>query len=284
MFESSVTGNFKDWLFIDKTLSASNASLAAGSGNSADGRATFTNGPITSLPILDRSNSVKTEISDFEWQFTFAGIGQVNTNQVDFYMFHVNDKSDYETIAKYKGGSGAAGFANAKNVFVIARSRRNTDDGLKQNAFTIMQPTFDKDGNSLGLRPISYTETNGKIIPDEIAYMSLPGTDIADINTFMTINATLTGNKLTLTLSIDPTRNTTGDWYTVSKTFTLSDEALNAAPKGDFVVSSARRPNDADGTVCIYKNMKVSEVFAYINVGKEVMSPSALLKTPAAVK
>ncbi len=256
LYQSPTTGNWKDWFFIDTALSASNATL----GTSNDGRVTLTNGPITSMEILDRNNAVKTELEGFEWEFTFAGIGQVSENQVDMFMFHVNDESDYEAIAKYKGDAGSAGFADAENVFVIARSRRNTDDGLKKDAFTIMQPTFDNNGNSLGLRPIEYTESQGKIIPAESAYMSLPSTSIADINTFMTIKATLKGNELTLQLSIDPTRNTTEKWYYLEKTFTISDEALAAAPKGDFVVSSPRRPSNADGTVSHYKNMTIKEI------------------------
>lgn len=283
IYESPATGNWKDWFFIDTALSASNASAAAGSGSSADGRVTLSNGPVTSTEILDRNHAVKTELTDFEWQFTFAGIGQMASNQVDFYMFHVNDDSDYEAIAKYDGGAGNAGFAEAENLFVIARSRRDTNDGLKQNAFTILQPTFDEDGNSLGLRPISYTESGGKIVPEENAYMSIPGTDIADINTFMTIKATLKGSELTLTLSIDPTRNQTGEWYTVEKTFTLSDEALKAAPSGDFVVSSAKRASGT-GTVCHYKNMTVKEIKLVSSTGSFGLNTTPLFKASASRK
>ncbi len=256
LYQSHTTGNKgNEWFFIDTALSASNASL----GTSSDGRVTLTNGPITSMEILDRNNAVKTELEGFEWKFTFAGIGQVSSNQVDMFMFHVNDKSDYEAIAKYNGDAGNAGFADAKNVFVIARSRRSTDDGLKANAYTVLQPTFDKNGNSLGLRPVSYTEASGKITPNESAYLEFPS-DSKDVSSWRDITIALEGNKLTITVYIDASRTNSGVAQTVSKTFTLSDEALAAAPKGDFVVSSPRRPSNANGTVSNYKNMTIKEI------------------------
>ncbi|MBO5200486.1 MAG: hypothetical protein J6B93_04315 [Clostridia bacterium] len=258
LFKSPDTGTWLDWLYKDADLSSASAGVEA----YKNGGLYLLNGPYTTAKMLDRYNAPETSVENFEWAFTYAGVGSKNTYQVDYYMFHVNKDSVYRDMALYDGVSSTnAGLASARNLFVLARSCKDTDDGLKAGAITVLQPTFDEDGKPLGLRPISYTEKSGKIIPDESAYITFKDIVHTDpISGLFSLKITLMGDKLTVNIITDPTRSPNGKEEVKSKTFTLSEEALKAAPAGDFVVSTATQQASNNKRSAMLGNITIREI------------------------
>ncbi|MBO5200484.1 MAG: hypothetical protein J6B93_04305 [Clostridia bacterium] len=238
------------------------------------------NKPILTTPILAENvsggtaNVTDTSVKNFNWEFVEASSGNTNNRAVYGYFFHVDTAraeyaSDYNEILNYNGAGGtAAGLENIHNVFAVVYAQNDTTDGLKGKAFTVLQPAYDENGVSLGLRPIKYTEEDGVITPDESAYLAIG--QIAN-QTFRKITIILEENLLTLVFeqttaatgstSVDSATNMSDDAKYSKKNFVVSNEALEKAPAGDFAISATPKSDQSATAVHYYSaNMVIDEL------------------------
>ncbi len=195
------------------------------------------NGAATLKPILGAANSKDggnrdTNVGDFTWSFVYTPPKADPTTTYTYFMFHVDkDREGTPSVYgkdmfDYNGGASAAGLDDMSGFFAVVLKGTGADstDGLKSWSYNVIQPT--KVGDKWVMRPVEYTEQGGVVTSTSAVNLesasSVYGRGLA-------ITIELKGNKLTLK------SNYIGSWSTVTeKTFTLSDEALAAAPSGDF--------------------------------------------------
>lgn len=224
-------------------------SKSTGTINQFNGTTNFISKPILQYNAENGMQNVdKDYVTDFDW--TFNEVGRSTTwrrpDTLNVYFFHVGEDTDYSSISGYNNYNGdTVGFSGVKNCFAVVYSYKDTTDGLKAKAFTVLQPEYDNNGNCLGLFPIKYTKnsTTGAIIPDESSYLFVDDTGLRqewDKN----ITITLTDNILTVKY------NATQDGKSGSKNFKLSSESLAKAPKGDFAIMHCRDWDPDDNGVC----------------------------------
>ncbi len=237
------------WMGIDKASSLNQTAGVRYRYNTSDaptGLNAMYNGAAVTLPIIENANTVdngtrKTDIKSFNWEFSYRGPAGTDSNTQDrktitsYFMFHV-DKDRAETpsvygpdMFNYDGGKTSAGLDNMSGFFaVVYRGNGGTStDGLMENAFNVIQPTL-VDGEWV-MRPIEYTESNGVVTPAESSYVK----DTAGIvKREMAISIKLEGNTLTLKV--------VHSWATYEKVFKLSQDALDAAPSGDFAFAGSQ--------------------------------------------
>ncbi len=231
------------WLKVDESVSHESGTLRFPNN---DGRVEVSQGGIATMPIIETYNGLKetsynSDLTDFEWSFEYAINSNAASSSRLFFMFHVNENSKYGTdLVQYDSNITTAGLDNASNFFAVVyngKSLNASSDGIAKGGFTVLQTT--KVGDGYAMRPLKYTETDGVITPDASSYISFAdnyNTNSA-IASFSKITMTLVGRHLTITLVPGTGNNNwTGE---LSKTFILSEEAMTAAPSGDFVMAQS---------------------------------------------
>lgn len=261
---ATTTANCGDksiWLAPDENCDASisvahnnisSSNICTNSFIKSDATTTFS---ALSQPILAYNNK-DTSIENFEWDFFTCGVGGNKKTITNFFLFHVNDASDYGYIADYKGdgsftvnGESASLLSNIHNVFAVVYVRdasATVDSSLVANALNVLQPKYDdQTGASLGLEvvgSVSFSST----LTQNAKY----------------VNIKLEENQLTVSVAQTAAAvpGFTDTESSGSGTFILSDEALAKCPSGDFAVSGTAETSTSNKNIVYYGQMNVTEL------------------------
>lgn len=217
-------------------------------GNEIKGTANFISSPILKFNSTNAAaNVTKTSVKSFKWDLKTLGYGNTTTrtDAAEGFFFHIGDNADYSAINKWNGSYTKAGLRDIKNCFAVIYSRAGSTDGLKAQAFTVLQPEYNENGECLGLFPIKYTkDKDGNIIPDESSYL-LVGDNVSQ-GSLKQITLTLKENKLTVkwdqSANVDSWVSTLNNGDT--KEFALAEASLEGAPSGDFAMYADRASSE----------------------------------------
>ncbi|MBQ3058670.1 MAG: hypothetical protein IJD00_06945, partial [Clostridia bacterium] len=262
------------WLGVDPV---STATVAGGKQigsstvltNHVKGSVNFLSKPILKYNVENGyKNVTDTSADEFEWEFIMAGAGAPNKKAVYGYFFYVDTDretypSDYSKINNWDGNGGVAGLADIHNCFAVIYSYTGSTDGLAAQSFTFLQPEYDSEGNSLGLRPIKYTEADGVITPDASSYYKFIDGGSSTANTNLRndqsrkITLTLKDNLLTFDfLQTNDVAANVSISSSATKSVVLSNASMSKVSSGDFVMSS----QGTGSNVCYIGHMTIKEL------------------------